>query len=160
MRILPAHPVLTLGCSPARQRDELAQIPPPCQIVRQGNHRETGGSLRACSGTGIVCGGPTSPVQRHHKFGTWQQFEPQLFRLDMGTHHAGYRTFVSNGQCPVAQRMGARHQFVRVRSTTLEAEIAQAMQLGVSRQGRHHGRKYADNTAKYCLNTQYKQKFR
>src|SRR5207244_1321020 len=53
------------------------------------------------------------------------------FGFDVCAHHAGEGALVGNRQCRVAQLLGARHQLLGMRSTPLEAEVGEAVQLGV-----------------------------
>jgi hypothetical protein len=49
----------------------------------------------------------------------------------MGAHHTRHRAFVGDRQRAVAQRSGALHQFFRLGGATLEAEVGEAVQLGI-----------------------------
>jgi hypothetical protein len=51
----------------------------------------------------------------------------------MCPHGAGERAFVGDGERRVAERRGALDQLLGVRSAAQEAEIRQAVQLGVVR---------------------------
>ena len=62
--------------------------------------------------------------------------------LLVGAHDAGQRALVGEGDGPVAEAGGARHQFLRMRGPAQEGEVAGAGQLGVVdvAHGSGHGR--------------------
>jgi hypothetical protein len=111
--VLPAQAVLALGRGAAAGGDELAQRAPAVQVVRQRDQ-------------------PKAPVAAvEHELAAGQQLEAELLRLGMRAHQPRHRAFVGDGQRGVAQRMGARHQFLGVRGADLEAEVGAAVQLRV-----------------------------
>ena len=130
----PRHLVSSLGRCTPRGGDELAQIAPAVQVVRQGDQSPTqagriGRSERAKR---------TRPIRRsgrQHKLRPQQQLQAELLRLAMRPHHTRDRTFVGDGQRAVTQSVCPLHQLLRVRGAALEAEVAHAMQLGVGRSG-------------------------
>ena len=145
--VLPDQPVLAFGCGPARLGDELAQVAPGLQVVRQ-RHQPKTGLKRAAAGPISLC---------HRKLGPGQQLQTEFFRLGMRAHHARHRALVGEGQRRVTQGCRTRHQLFRVRGAASKAEVGQAMQLGVARHRRHHGKNATGNPVKYCLKNQYKQ---
>ena len=118
---LPVHAVLPLGSRTAGQGDELAQITPAGEVVRQGDQGKGGG----LAVYGMVCA--TVRTKRHRELRSQQKFQPQALRRPMRTHHPGHRAFIRNGQRAVAQSVRPLHQFLRLRRAALEAEIGQAM---------------------------------
>ncbi len=58
---------------------------------------------------------------------------------DVGTDDAGDRTFIGQRQRPVTELASAFDQLLRMRRPAQEAEVGDAMQLGVSGQGGHDG---------------------
>ena len=115
-QIVPTHLVTTLGRGATGLGNGLAQVAPTVQVVRQGHQ---------------------GAAVRQGKFGAGQQLQAALFGLGMRPHQPGHRTRVGDGQCVVAQLGGARHQLLGVRGTALEAEVGQAMQLGIAGGGGH-----------------------
>jgi hypothetical protein len=107
---------------PNRRRDELAQIAPAVEVAGEGDDFET----------------------FHHKLRAQQQLQTQFFGLNVCPHHASHRTFIGDGQRRITQSMGTCHQLLRLRGATLEAEIAEAMQLAISRL--HAGHRARTNT--------------
>jgi hypothetical protein len=111
--VLPAQAVLALGRGAAAGGDEFAQRAPALEVVRQCDQAKA----------------PVAAVQ--HEFAAGQQLQAELLGLGMRAHQPGHRAFIGDGQRGVAQRVGARHQFLGVRRAHLEAEVGAAMQLGV-----------------------------
>ena len=64
----------------------------------------------------------------------WSLLTPMPHVLEVRAHHAGERALVGEGQRRVAELPGALHQFAGVRGPGEEAEVAAAMQLGITRQ--------------------------
>ena len=124
--VQPDHAVVALGCRAPRAGDELAQIAPALQVVRQHHHGKAKVRLRA---------GPDrhgSPI-RHRKLRPRQQLQAHALRLAVRAHHPRHRALVGDGQRRIAQLARPLHQFFRLRGATLEAETREAMQLGVGR---------------------------
>jgi hypothetical protein len=65
---------------------------------------------------------------------------PQCFDRLMRAHHTGQRTLVGQGQRRIALRRRLPDQFVRMRGAAQEAEVGQAVQLGVIRECTTFGR--------------------
>jgi hypothetical protein len=111
--VVPVQAVLALGRGAPAGGDELAQRAPAMEVVRQRDQ-------------------PKAPVTAvEHELAAGQQLEAELLRLRMRAHQPGHRAFIGDGQRAVAQRVGARHQFLGMRRADLEAEVAAAVQLGV-----------------------------
>jgi hypothetical protein len=111
--VLPAQAVLALGRGAPAGGDELAQRAPAVQVVRQRDQAKA----------------PVAAVE--HELAAGQQLEAELLGLGMRAHQPRHRAFIGDGQRAVAQRMGARHQFLGVRGADLEAEVGAAVQLRV-----------------------------
>jgi len=75
------------------------------------------------------------------------QVQADTLGLGVRPDHTRQRALVSDGQCGVAQRVGALHQFLRMRGTGEKAEVAAAVQLGVSG---GHGRG-GQGRGEYCF---------
>ncbi len=119
--VAPAQAVLALGRGAAAGGDELAQRAPAVEVVRQRDQAKA----------------PVTAVE--HELAAGQQLEAELLRLRMRAHQPGHRAFIGDGQRAVAQRVGARHQFLGMRRADLEAEVAAAVQLGVGGERRKGG---------------------
>jgi hypothetical protein len=73
------------------------------------------------------------------QFGAVDQFQRLPSRGKVGTYAAGETALVGDRQRRIAQLDGPRHQFLGVGSPAQEAEVGNAMEFGVGRQGRHGG---------------------
>ena len=150
--------VSALGGRAAAAGDEGAQLAPAGQIARQHHQRALLGQRGARRGGGggvktefaavdelqrrvAHAAGRAGAVQRGQRLGTDAAVAGggcgflQLAQRLPGAHHAGHRAFVGDGQRAVAQRPGAVHQLLRAAGAALEAEVREAVQLGVRRRG-------------------------
>ncbi len=112
------HAVAAFGRVFACGGDELAQVAPALHVARQRHDAQR----------------PPQELAAHD--------EAQSFRfgLHVRPHHAGHRAFVGQRQRGIAPLDGALHQLPGMGGAALEAEVAQAMQLGVIGQHRRiHG---------------------
>ena len=101
MRVIgPGQLVAAFGGRAPRQADELTQVAPALQVLRQNDNG----------------------AARQGELGPRQQLQAEFFGLAVGTHQAGHRAFVGHRQRRVAQRGSARHQLFGLRGTALEAE--------------------------------------
>ena len=80
---------------------------------------------------------PLAVVQR--QLAAHDEVQPALLRRLVGAHHAGQRALVGDRQRAVAEAARRQHQLLRVRGAGEEAEVAEAVQLGVVRDGGHDG---------------------
>ena len=101
------HRISALCRTAARGRDEFAEIAPALQIARQRHDLE----------------------RTPDKFAAMDQMQAAVFGRLMGTHGAGDRTLIGQGQCRITQAFGAMHQLGRRRGATQKAEAGQAVQL-------------------------------
>jgi len=107
--------VAALLGAPARDGDPLRQV--AVAAPRGGQHHQP---HRDAADAGL---------QPH--LGADDQRQAALGGLLVGVHHARERALVGDGQRGVAQRGGARHQFLGRRGAGEEAEVAAAVQFGV-----------------------------
>ena len=133
--------VAALGARSPGGSDVLAQLAPASQVARQHHHAP------AChvKGLGLQSSGGQGEL------GTRNERQTQFEGLGMGAHHPGHRTLVGQCQGLVTQRMGAGHQFFRVRGPTLKAEVGQAHQLGIGRQNARSREAHANTPCKNQL---------
>ena len=106
--------VTALGGAPPRAGDELADLRVGALCRRQQHQPQSFAAAEF---------GADDQLQRAAR-------RQRALRL-VGAHHAGHRAFIGQRQGVVAELMGALHQFGRMRGAAQEAEVAEAMQLGV-----------------------------
>ena len=119
--------------------DEFAQVAPAVQIAREDNERalsfETEFTadqqlerlVRAqCRARGV------QTLKIVVRLASLQRLL-RIVSLLPRPHHAGHRAFVGDGQRGVTQRPGAPHQVFGAGGAALEAEVREAMQLGIVR---------------------------
>ena len=117
--------VLPLGCGATRAANELAQIAPALQIVRQSDEAQQR----------IPC------HRAHAKLSARQQLQARRTRRLVRAHHARHRTLIGQRQRRIAQSLGPRHQLLRQGRAMLKAKRADGVQLGIGggRGGGGHG---------------------
>ncbi len=76
---------------------------------------------------------------RERELAADDQREAAVARRGMGAHDAGQRAFVGQRECGVAELPRAPDEFVRMRGTAQEREVAEAVQLGVRHRRVIHG---------------------
>ena len=109
-QIIAGQLIVPLLGAPPAERDDGAEIAVTGAVLRQQNQLHT-----------------TSQKQ----FATNDQLEPERFGRHMRPHSAGHRTLVGNGQRGITQGLGLPDQFLRMRCAAQEAEVGDAVQLGV-----------------------------
>ena len=117
-QIFPADPVLSLGGRPARESDQPAKLAVGPAVRRENDQ------LQMLFGRELAAD---------------DELERQVPHCRMGTHDAGDRTLVGQGEPRIAKPGGLLDEFRRMRRSAQEREVAQAMQLRVWRRG--HDRK-------------------
>ena len=117
IEVLPQQPVLALGRPHPRGGDDPAQRLVAGQVLGQQHQ------LR--------------PAFHPHLAAGDQRQTHRLRRLP-GAHDPGQGALVGDRQCFVAMLLRALEQFVRARGPALEAEVRQAVQLGVARAHANH----------------------
>ena len=127
---VPAHAVGSLDLLDARCRDELAQPAPAHKIAR--NRHEAAAFERELAAQQQLEVAPA-------RFIGELLFKPGdalvvVLQTRERAHHAGHRTFIGDGQRLIAQVVGLLHQLLRMRGAALEAEVADAVQLGIAGQ--------------------------
>ena len=99
--------------------DEGAQVAVALQVLRQHDQH----ARRTVRSAGL-----------HPKLRSQQQMQAHGLCRHMGAHGPGQTALVGQGQCPVAQRVGALHQLVRMARATQEGEVRDAAQFRIVRQ--------------------------
>ena len=118
-----AQPVAALGRGAPQPGDEAAQPPVAGQVAGQRDEGEAAGHAAVA---------PALALRRlDGELAADDQRQAVLLRRDVRPHDAGQAAFVGQGERRVAEGARPRDQFLGMAGTAQEAEVAQAVQLGV-----------------------------